>query len=605
MKVKFCLFLVLAQILCCLNAEPVSIHVDSWEDRDILEQFFKMGVSEEGYSCVLDGIKPISSRDFYSLDQFPVSKDLKHAESELTNTFLVRKAIPIWNRLCAHQKNFVLKAVQLNTSEPITTGWEVQFINISKLRETIDKNIDLFRYILGPTMNTEKLVTKIAYTDERLFDTLQNDLVLVGIVLGFGSYNSLVGGRVETIVDLSISKDCAPFSPKSHLMQNKEKQSAHFMPPQAYGGYYLEFVGGEDLSFFRRDALLLLPKPGFSNIDEELLALDDLREPIPPTLSERLGFVFSAYKGGPSNQLFFESLQLGQKQAKTLLDKSDFLEQVLEKIGGDKPFITCDKPAQAQSLFFSHPLVEEWEVILSSVAKRFNQKDERGAFMDAFRHPSKTSRIAPKMIGVSKANLEGLKKAQHNLAAANAQFETLQKNPSLQVIVPKRLYFQVTHPGSEKELKEADRVRLGYVIEDLEGNILFANYDSWLRLSQTIPGFSHGVKGMNVGEKRTLFIHPTLAYGALTTLPSCTGLIIKVHLLDVDDKTLSSLPSLTPLDLSWIQDPAYYRVLEESIRQKPYFVGSFYHDLLDRIEGLDQDSLISKLDKQETGDIHK
>jgi len=48
------------------------------------------------------------------------------------------------------------------------------------------------------------------------------------------------------------------------------------------------------------------------------------------------------------------------------------------------------------------------------------------------------------------------------------------------------------------------------MISDQEQNILFANCDTWLRLSQTIPAFAHGVQGMRVGEKRTIFVQSGL-----------------------------------------------------------------------------------------------
>lgn len=137
--------------------------------------------------------------------------------------------------------------------------------------------------------------------------------------------------------------------------------------------------------------------------------------------------------------------------------------------------------------------------------------------------------MAPKMIGVSQATMEGLKKTRCNLVKANAHFEILSQYSSLHTVVPKQLYYTITVNGSGKELKGSDHVRMGYVIEDGEGNILFANHDVWLNLSQMIPGFVHGVQGMHLGEKRKLFVHPALAYGALTTLPPCSELIVTVQ----------------------------------------------------------------------------
>jgi len=130
-------------------------------------------------------------------------------------------------------------------------------------------------------------------------------------------------------------------------------------------------------------------------------------------------------------------------------------------------------------------------------------------------------------------------------------------------------------------MSEIDHIRVGYIVEDEKGNVLFANYDSWIQVSDTILGVSWGIQGMQVGEERTLFIHPRLGYGALTTLPSCTSLNVKVYILDAVLSYKKLVSTLKPLDLSWINDPIFYGEIESSIDQIPLFRGSFYRDWLD------------------------
>jgi FKBP-type peptidyl-prolyl cis-trans isomerase len=585
-------------LLSCVlwGGEPVAIRVDYSEDYAILDQFFKMTLFLEEYGYVLEGSKPVSFRNFCSLDGFGVTGDFENTAKEFEHSLLIRKALHVWNRLCSHQKNFALKAVALKNPESIAPAIEVQFINISKLREVIDKNIDLFHYILGSTVTTEQMVDKIAYSDELLIESLQYNLTLVGIVLGFGSHNSVVGGRIEMISALSISKDVAPFALQSALMQSKEEHSLDFLKPGCYGGYYLELAGGDDTNF-RNDLPLLRPSLGFANLEEEVLAIDAMFEPVPPSLWERPRFVFGAFKGGSPNEPLIEQLQQTQQRILILLERHDCLEQVLEKIGGKKPIIACGKTAPSGGL--SHLDAEKWSQILWSVSSRFENETERSAFREAFEHPTRVSKDASVMIGGSKAMLRGLKRALSNLQEAEFQFKTLAKkastNKSLQIIVPERLYFKTTHSGSGKELKRLDRVRIGYVIEDREQNVLFANCDTWLCLSQTIPGFAHGMQGMRIGEKRTIFVHPVLGYGAATTLPPCIGLTIKVHLLDVGEGSSLPLPALNPLILDWIQSKGLYRSIEESIRRQPQLIGSFYSALLDKMGGPDKTALMSEL----------
>jgi FKBP-type peptidyl-prolyl cis-trans isomerase len=577
-----------------LIAEPISIKVKDPRDYAVLDRFFRMGVEAEEYGYVLEGEKPISIRNFYSLDYFPMFKDPRIREEEFINGLMVRETIPIWNRLCSSQQNFVLKAVSLDEPGAVAPGLEVQFINISKLREVIDKSIDLFRYVLGPTTETTELVEESAHSKAPLFKILKNDLTLVGIVLGFGSYNSLVGGRMETIESNAISRDCAPFLSKGSLMKSDKS-----LTPQNFGVYFLEFAGRDD-SFFRSCFSNLQPSKGFSSLENEVLILDGKKEPLPSSLYQKPAFIFGAFKGGPSNQPLFDSLLRTQKKIQALLREPDFLEIVLEKVGGEKPSVTCDRASSSRCnvLFQTSTDVQKWINVLRSVSQRFQSQEEQAAFFNAFMHPSTSSRGIPKMIAASKAMLDGLKKARHNLAKANGHFEAIAKDKSLQVVAKNQLYFKTTVIGSGKELKNEDRIRVGYTIEDQEGNVLFADCDTWLNLSQTIPGFAHGVKGMKMGERRTIFVHPALAYGVFTTLPPCIDLVIKVNLIDVDISSSGKLLSMTALDLNLVQDNSFFQAIEGSLRQFPCFVGAFYRDMVDKIDGLEKTIVISELDQK-------
>ena len=282
-------------------------------------------------------------------------------------------------------------------------------------------------------------------------------------------------------------------------------------------------------------------------------------------------------------------MQKTQGKIRTLLKKSDFLEHVLEKISGKRPVIRVKRGSLVtEERMPVNDAMEIWSEILRKAAGRFEDKGRKSAFIKAFCNPTDSSRKPPEMMRASVAVLEGLKIAQGNLAKADKQFDMLSQDTSLKTIVPKHLYFKTIFSGNGKELKGEDRVRIGYVIEDQEGNILFANHDSWLHLSQTIPGFAHGVQGMHVKEKRTLFIHPSLGYGVLTTLPPCSTLIVTVHLLDIDSQVSVALCPLTPLDLSWLQESCLYEDIEESLKQQPYFTGSFYREMLDKTKQLDR-----------------
>lgn len=578
-------------------AGPISLSVTEQRDYDVLYQFFKMGVFEEEYGYVLEGVKPISVRNFTPIEEIHAYTDVAYAQKEFANTLLVGQAINVWRRVCSKQNNFVLKAIPLNS--PATTGWEVQFINLPKLKEVIQENITLFQYILGPQISAESLAYAIAYSNQDFSSILQDDLALIGIVLGYGTQSSMVGGRAETIANRTISKDCSPFLPKSQLMLSTREHSLNVYTPSAFGAYYLSFAGGDD-SQFRDEYRKLRPSTGFLTIEDELIAIDAMHDKsYPLRLREKPAFVFDAFKNGLSNTPFFDHLLKTQKQIEALLKRSDFLEKILGKIGGKKPTVTCKKLHKKDQKIRADFSAHEWIHILRSTANRFEAQEEQLAFFQSYCHPTKECQEPPKMLGASKAMLAGIKKALSNLSVSDSFFERISTDHALESIVPRQLSFKIIEKGQGKLLTGSGRIRVGYVIEDLEGNILFANCDDWLNLSDTILGFAYGVQGMHIGEKRTLYIHPAYGYGALTTLPPCSGLVINTHLLDIDAKTSGSLPPLEPLDMEWFQDPAYIAAIESSIEQQPKYLGFLYKMMLDQIEGLDQSGIMAALPSQE------
>ena len=556
-------------------AAPVSIHVKERRDYDILDLFFKVGILEEEYGYVLKGVKPISARQFYPLDVFPM-KDLQYSENEFKKTLLVREAIPVWNRLCSQQDRFALKAIPVIEEEAGACGFEVQFIHVPKLREVIRENINLFRYVLGPNVEVDTLVDKLAYSNERFTDILRDDLTLIGIVLGFGSHNSIVGGRLETIDRLSISRDCAPFLPKSSLLKEQERW-------WIYGVYYLEYAGGKEFEF-KQMIPSIQPSFGFKTIHDEILSLEAKQEPLPESLYNQPRFIFLAFNGGDVNHSLFRRLQKIQGEGKALLREGRRLDKVLEIIGGKKPRITCDRsPTQKSIWSLVHDKQTTWSCILKGAMRHFTDAQDKKMFKEALLTPP-TSPTPPHMMGASREMLRGLHQIRGNLIAAQDQCLALSKDPTAEAIIPNQLYTKTVQAGTGDALQGTGRLRLKYVIEDHLGNILFAHNDVWIQLSETIPGFIHGLQGMRIAEKRTLFIHPSLGYGALTTLPPCALLVAHVELLAMDPATSTPLPPIVPLEYSWVLDERLTTTLQESIALLPIYKGAFYHGLLSQVE---------------------
>jgi len=222
-----------------------------------------------------------------------------------------------------------------------------------------------------------------------------------------------------------------------------------------------------------------------------------------------------------------------------------------------------------------------WSCILKGVSRRFRDAQDEEMFKQTLITPPLSPTPLP-MMGASRELLRGFQQARDNLIAAQNQCLVLSKDPTIQTVIPNQLYIKTLQPGTGESLEGVNRLRLKYIIEDSLGNILFAHNDTWINLSETILGFAYGLQGMRIGENRTLFIHPALGYGVLTTLPPCALLVAHVQLLDADPAIKVSLPAAMPLEFSWLLDQRFFTKIQESIALLPIYTGAFYRSLLNQ-----------------------
>ena len=129
--------------------------------------------------------------------------------------------------------------------------------------------------------------------------------------------------------------------------------------------------------------------------------------------------------------------------------------------------------------------------------------------------------------------------AEDNLAKADQFLEQNSRAIGIQTIEGK-LQYRVEKTGSGDVVAEQSTPLIHYKGSLLDGTV-FANSQEaegepiTLPISQTIPGFTKGLVGMKEGEKRTLYIHPDLAYGLSGQLPPNSLLIFEVEILKAND----------------------------------------------------------------------
>lgn len=135
--------------------------------------------------------------------------------------------------------------------------------------------------------------------------------------------------------------------------------------------------------------------------------------------------------------------------------------------------------------------------------------------------------------------------------------KSFNSNESFNAIVSDRLYSQTLQEGSGQAIEASTPTIFAYYeVKDFDGNEIevTSTFDNAkeIQLSESIPGFAHGVQGMKVGEIRKLIIHPCFAYGFENVYGTGKPLIVTIKLMgaNFDHKGVeASLPCLIPFDL--------------------------------------------------------
>lgn len=160
-------------------------------------------------------------------------------------------------------------------------------------------------------------------------------------------------------------------------------------------------------------------------------------------------------------------------------------------------------------------------------------------FMEGIRHeqaglpaPMSEEDYETAMLSLSQSVFE--EQAQSNLAIAENFLKEKQEDPTIHTMVNDKLLYQLNQPGQGEAVRPGDVPLIHVHGTLLDGSVFASSRDSapcMISLEQAIPGFSQGIIGMQEGEKRTLYIHPELAYGTEGYLPPNSLLIFEVELL--------------------------------------------------------------------------
>ncbi|MBJ7448800.1 MAG: FKBP-type peptidyl-prolyl cis-trans isomerase [Parachlamydiales bacterium] len=140
--------------------------------------------------------------------------------------------------------------------------------------------------------------------------------------------------------------------------------------------------------------------------------------------------------------------------------------------------------------------------------------------------------------------------ASRNMSEANAFLDKNRREAGIVVVEEGKLQYRVTQPGQGKEVPQDGTPLITYTGRYLDGTVFGSSQESGapvtLPLDRTIPGFRKGLVGMKEGEKRTLYIHPDLAYGMSGHLPPNSLLVFEIEVIEANREVATSDDAKTP-----------------------------------------------------------
>lgn len=126
--------------------------------------------------------------------------------------------------------------------------------------------------------------------------------------------------------------------------------------------------------------------------------------------------------------------------------------------------------------------------------------------------------------------------SKENLQQAEEFLASNSKVEGIVELVPQKLQYITRAEGAGGVVEEKSTPLLRFSGRFVDGTPFSASENDPIAfyLPETLEGFRKGVAGMKVGEQRTLYIHPDLAYGEEGVLPPNSLLIFDVEVVSLE-----------------------------------------------------------------------
>jgi len=192
------LILIFLTCSCFLSAKQTLktpqeiIYLLNEEEKEQLTEFFDYTFRNCEVGYVLLGKKPVC------LDWINNSCEMSLGSFSQWRNVILPIGIQVFDKIkdCFPQEKYAF-GFQKNDEQG---GKCLYFVNRKELRRVFEENKALFQYVLGPTIQYNDLERSIEGGESAdLWNKVSGDNVLLGIVLGFGTENSLYHSRFEKL----------------------------------------------------------------------------------------------------------------------------------------------------------------------------------------------------------------------------------------------------------------------------------------------------------------------------------------------------------------------------------------------------------------------
>jgi len=509
----------------CLFFSPVLWGIDSVKDfsqqlskgqKSLLNEFL-LTVAESTAGYVLYGEKPMS------IETYEISS-LNLLANPNPQIVTLLKGKELWEDLNLSNDKEYLLSVFVKDSK-----CHAICINRKAFIQNVKENITLFRYVLGPALTPESLLSELLASKSQFYDVLDNNQVLLEILKGHGKQNALVHVRLAMISDPQTLGTFDEFP-----LISKKLARSWAGSPEKYQNK---------------------PSFGFSAIASEEIALKNLTVDS-GKLKPYDGFEIPRFNCEPDSEET-KSLLSNYEQNRAKIIKAtgskNFLEETLRKFFAEnsqvvaipsvpkerKLLLPTSKDETAQKIV---QIVQNKIAMEPTGAKKFQTAFMQGV---AAREKGKQMPVQIKRLNDTQSIQKDLI-ACKNLEQANAYFGKLSERDQFVTVVPNEVLYKVVKAGKGNAVSsKTKQVSFQYSFQIL-GNQNVKDYGivKQERMDALIPGVACALVGMQQGEERVVYIHPKYAYGEETFFTPNISIVAQIRLLDFEegDREVSILP---------------------------------------------------------------